>query len=254
MVPVVDFAVAGMQKAGTSALYDFLRQHPDVLVPIEKEVHFFDYDLPFPPWGPMYDLYHSYFPDAERFKAVGDVTPSYLYIGRAVDRMRDYNSAMKIVVVLRNPVDRAYSHYQMMRRLTPAEPFGSFAAALIAEPSRLRRGGQNDDLRSAKRIHAYYSRGLYSKQIRYLLDRFPSEQVLFLRSEDLRHAHQETMRSVYSFIGVDDSFSVRYREAFAGRYEPMSPGVRRWLTWRYRNEFDDLERLLGWDMTSWRAA
>src|SRR3982750_3475417 len=112
----VNFVIGGTQKGGTSALDSFLRQHPQICLPNDlKEVHFFDREEMFRTDKPDYDKYHAHFRPCPQHLAIGEASPIYMYWNAAPPRIRAYNADMKWILMLRNPVDRAYSAWTMER-------------------------------------------------------------------------------------------------------------------------------------------
>src|SRR4051812_17657842 len=112
----VDFIVGGVQKAGTTALHDFLAQHPHVALLRDQALHFFDKEENFGPSrtgvsAPDYDILHGNFDPPRHWKIAGEVTADYLYYPHALERIAAYNPAMKLVFSLRNPLDRAFSQW-----------------------------------------------------------------------------------------------------------------------------------------------
>ncbi len=133
----VDFVIAGAQRSGTTTLDLYLREHPDVAMPwTRKELHFFDGEQHFRSEPVDYRVYHANFTARAPGQLRGDATPSYMYWQPTPARMARYNPALKIVVVLRNPITRAYSHWNKeWRRGRETLPF---MEALRAEPERAR--------------------------------------------------------------------------------------------------------------------
>ncbi|MBY0229133.1 MAG: sulfotransferase domain-containing protein [Gemmataceae bacterium] len=243
----VGFLVGGTMKGGTTALASFLAKHPALALPGCKEAHHFDEDSRFPKGGrPDHSPYFRHFDIKPATRLLGDATPSYLFVPQCAPRAMAYNPAMKWVLLLRQPAERAYSHWNMQHR-DKQEPL-SFEEALEAEPGLLARLGPN-----AGKFHAYAERGFYARQLRRLFAVVPRRQVLVLRSEELRDAHEETLRRVFRFLGVDERVEVAAATVFAHAYEkPMDAGLRARLTARFAEDMDDLERLLGWDLRAWR--
>ena len=116
----IDFVIAGTQKGGTTALDHYLRSHPGLCMAARKEVHFFDEDRHFTaehrPRRAGYADYHALFPDDREGKVTGEATPIYMYWRDAPPRMREYRSDLRIILVLRNPIERAFSHWNMERQ------------------------------------------------------------------------------------------------------------------------------------------
>ncbi|MEO7251192.1 MAG: sulfotransferase [Arenimonas sp.] len=201
-MPLVQFLIGGTQKSGTSALAHYLDMHPEVRLPLGKEAHVFD--------NPELDDEDL---SAQRINAKyaahlqpedaclhGDATPIYWFLPKLVQRIARYNPAMKWIILLRDPVDRAISQYYMERGR--GQEHLPLWAALLAEPWRLR--GRLDDLSadSPLRRHSYCARGRYTQQLDSLYANFPREQVLVLRSMDLRKDPRRCMERTYDFLGL----------------------------------------------------
>src|SRR5437870_7928737 len=110
----VNFVVAGVQKAGTTALHDFLAQHPHIALLRDQALHFFDKEEHFS-GEPDYQILHGNFGPGWRWRVAGEVTADYLYYPRALERVAAYNPKMKIIISLRNPTERAFSQWNMRR-------------------------------------------------------------------------------------------------------------------------------------------
>lgn len=179
--------VVGAQKAGTTWLFECLDEHPQVFVPRVKEVHFFDRpeDSRFSQRHRGLDWYFSQFPDEPAFKARGELTPDYMFYPHVVDELYELNPAMRIIFMLRNPVDRAYSAYWMRRRHDAG--LADFAA--LADPAS-----------------NYVTRGFYARQIAPYLERFPREQVRIYIYEEAVRDPEPFVADLYAFLGVDPSF------------------------------------------------
>jgi len=211
--PKVDFLVAGVQKGGTTALFDYLREHPDLLLADVKEVHFFDNENL--DWQkPDYDSYHARFhPPADgRPRLWGEATPIYSYWPRCLERIADYNPAMKLVLVFRDPVERAWSHWRMeYARGAETEPF----AWCIREGRR--RVNDDPSAPGHHREFSYVERGLYGAQVQRLLHIFPRDQALFLRSEDLRLFPGRILGRVCDFLNAPHFSSIEIKESHVGK-------------------------------------
>ena len=128
----VNFLIAGVQKAGTSSLYQLLKRHPAVGLSSVKEVHFFDDESL--DWSkPPYERFHSYFPKRRRAIAWGEATPIYSYWPNALERIKAYRPDMKLVLLFRDPISRAYSAWSHQRRRgrEPCHSLKPFATAEI---------------------------------------------------------------------------------------------------------------------------
>jgi hypothetical protein len=242
---LVDFVICGTQKGGTSALDAYLRGHPEICMAEYKEVHFFNNESFFADGRPDYAGYHSSFSPGETHRFVGEVTPIYMYWDAAPRRIWEYNPDMKIIVVLRNPIDRAYSHWNMERyRGMEDLPFGE---AIRNEEDRCREALPHQHM-----FHSYVDRGFYTEQLRRLWRYFSREKVLVLRSENLRNRPQETLDRVFAFIGVDSLEIPEVGEVNAHPYlSEMSQADRDHLRFVFEYEIRELERVLGWDCSDW---
>jgi hypothetical protein len=242
----VNFLIAGTQKGGTSALDCYLREHPDVCMAQVKETHFFDNEAFFARRAPDYAHLHAHFrPKAGQL--LGEATPITMYWADAPRRVWEYNPRMKLICLLRNPVERAFSHWNMERdRGADNAPF---AEALRREAERCRAA-----LPLQHRVYSYADRGFYCEQIRRLWRFFPRAQTLFLKSEELTARPQETLYRVFAFLGVPRR-PVEPRVVHARPYAvPLGGAEREHLVRLYEWEVRQLERLLDWDCRNWLAA
>jgi hypothetical protein len=210
----VAFIIAGVQKAGTTALFDYLGDEAGLSLSFEKEVHFFDDDAR--DWAaPDYSAYHARFPPPDG-RPRGEATPIYLYWPHSLERIRVYNPAMKLVVVLRDPVTRAWSHWKM-----------EYARGVETRPFAwcIRQGRQRlfaSDALSARpwgfdREVSYVERGFYGEQIERLYGLFPRDQVLLLTSEGLRNDPGAALADVRRFLGLPKGAQPIARQAHVGR-------------------------------------
>lgn len=209
----VSFLVAGVQKGGTTALFDYLRDHPALCLPAVKEVHFFDDETGVDWSAPDYGAYHAPFL-AERpapGAVWGEATPIYTYWPNAIERIRAYNPAMKLIVVLRDPVERAWSHWRM-ERARGAETL-AFADCIRAGRARVADAADGS---GAHRVHSYVERGFYGAQIERLFANFPRQQVLLMRSNDLRGYPARILRNACDFLQIPAFETVIARESHVG--------------------------------------
>ena len=241
--PLPDFLVIGAQKAGTTALYAYLRWHPGITGPSWKEVSFFDRH-----WWRGEAWYRGQFPLRAGERLVGEASPSYLFHPLAPERARSLVPDVRLVALLRDPVDRAYSQYQHEVALG-REPL-SFEDALAAEDERLL--GEIErlvvDPRAFSRAwwdHSYASRGRYAEQLERWLAAFPREQLLVVRTEDLGERPAETYASILAFLGAEPHALPEYPRVFDRDYEPMRPETRAALREAFAEPNRRLETLLG---------
>jgi hypothetical protein len=241
----VDFVVGGTMKGGTSALDAFLARHPEIRMASGKETHFFDTDDHFSPGvRPDYDLYHRHFAPGPDTRLLGDATPIYLFWEPAPARVMAYNPSMKWVLLLRQPVERAYSHWNMLRQ--NGQESLDFADAVAQEPSR------RAALSGQDRVFSYLDRGFYARQLHRLLRVVPRRQVLVLRSEELRRDHHATLGRIFAFLGVDRGVEIEPMAIHQRSYEaPLPAELKRELTAHFIDDIRDLESMLGWDLSDW---
>ena len=251
----LDFIVVGAQKSGTTALHYFLRKHPQIALPERQELHFFDDDDIFS--RPVdYDLLHRQFRPVAgstllrfataRQAIAGEVTPSYLYWKPAMERIWNYNRQIKLVILLRNPIDRAFAHWNM-QRFKDREPLG-FLDALKEEPRRLAQ-----PLTIESRRFAYVDRGFYSGQLERVFKFFPREQVHFVKFEGFRDRKQETLDGVFEFLGVKPLRRIRDKDRNIVPYErTITAEEREYLSEVFSAEITKLEQMLGWDCSDWK--
>lgn len=241
----VGFLIGGTQKGGTSALYGYLRKHPSLLMARQKEVHFFDQEAYFCKSTVDYAPYHSYFDSNNSGMILGEATPIYMYWYPAPRRVWEYNPAMKWILMLRNPIERAYSHWNMERTRRQEEL--TFFEAIKNERDRCM-----DALPEQHRVYSYVDRGFYVEQIRRVWHFFPLDQTLIIKSDDLRDSPETTLNKVYSFLGIEDMPKVSYKSTHVGEYESkMSDREHAYLKDIFEIEVRAIEKLLGWDCTSW---
>ncbi|HBT09504.1 MAG TPA: hypothetical protein DEB18_08385, partial [Leeuwenhoekiella sp.] len=190
---MINFICIGAQKAGTTTLHDILQQHPEIFLPNIKETHFFDKDELYNEGLDWY--YHRFFSNSEN-KIKGEITPDYLFFEDALRRIaNDLPKELKIIVVFRNPVDRAISHYQMSKRRGYESL--SLTKALKEENDRITKGYFE------KSNFSYITRGLYAKQYKILLNFFDKKQILPLIFEtEIKQNLNLTLEKITSFINV----------------------------------------------------
>jgi len=240
----VDFLVCGAQKSGTSALNKYLAAHRSVCMADKKEVHYFDRDEFFT-GEPDYQEYHSFFSQNTLGKLMGEATPIYMYWEQAPRRIWEYNPKMKIIMVLRNPIERAYSHWNM-ERYKGREKL-AFTEALEAETTRREGTSPLQD-----RKYSYVDRGWYTVQLKRILRYFPREQVLVLKYEDFKNEPDECLSKISTFLNIRPFKAFKKEIVYARPYiSKMAEDERDQLINLYANEIRGLEKLLGWDCAEW---
>lgn len=214
------FFVVGAQKAGTTTLHNWLCKGGAVALPWSKETHFFrDAEL----FSKGAWWYLGQFRTRGQAQAIGEIDPEYMYFPECAERMKSFADAPKLIFVLRDPLSRAYSNYQMSRRR--GYETLSFSDALCAEDWRIRSGGRFSQIH-----HGYMARGLYANQIERMLKVFPESKTMILLFEELFSSQESATRSLWQlcdFIGVSHetcSVEVSVRENQAS--EPRFASIR----------------------------
>lgn len=246
------FLIIGAQRAGTTTFFSDLCQHTHVARPVGKELHFFNYDY----WRGI-DWYRSFFPTAASRRiarlrggdlVAGEATPYYLFHPAVPSRVAESLPDAKLIVLLRNPVDRAYSHYQKMCRMGFERL--SFEEALAAEEERL--AGAEERLAADPRYrhdhhrrHAYLARGHYADQLERWYAHFPRDQILVLLAEEYFARPQETHALTLDFLGLPRQELARQHHYKPPPYEPLAPTLRASLEQRFARSNARLALLLG---------
>src|SRR5215207_4014201 len=204
-----DFVIIGAQRGGTTSLHAYLSAHPQVITPATKELHFLT-----DRYERGLDWYLGQFPTGLPLGVVtGEATPYALFHPLAPRRLLEIAPAAKSIVLLRNPVDRAYSHYLL--EWSRGEEKLDFAAALDAELERLdgeeARLARDPWYTSAFHKHAsYMARGDYARQLERWFAVFPREQILVIRSDDLYERSAETFARIAQLLGISPSAPIPF--------------------------------------------
>lgn len=193
----VDFFIAGVQKSGTTALDSMLRRHPDIEMAAQKEPHFFDNESI--DWErPDYGVLHGFYDQTRDARLRGEATPIYTYWPPALERLQAYNPKAKLIVGLRHPAYRAFSHWRMeMSRSAEALPFHD---AIRAGRQRVREAPAG-----VHRVYSYAERGFYSEQVARLFAFFPRDHIWFFRTDELWRAPTETLNALLAFLDVNSA-------------------------------------------------
>ncbi|MBT8254154.1 MAG: sulfotransferase [Flavobacteriaceae bacterium] len=190
MTKKVGFICVGVQKAGTSTLHDILKQHPDINLPDLKETHFFRDEDKFKLGLDHY--FKFYFTDFTGTVS-GEIDPEYSFFESCASRLKESFSELKVIFILRNPVDRAYSHYMMTRRRGLEDL--TFNEAVKKESKRL--------IDNYSKIHfSYIARGQYLQQIERFEELFGKKNMRIYLFEDLVNETDKTIQDLTEFIGL----------------------------------------------------
>ena len=226
--PKLGFMIVGAQKSGTTALAEYLREHPQISMPLE-EGHVFDAPDFSPDWSPQ-EIDERYAPRFEHCRQgamLGEGTPMYMFLPEVAAALQRYNPNLKLIVLLRERVERAISQYYMNKSLGKEK--APLWLALLAEPLRLRRCSNPRQWGSALRVCSYRRRGLYSRQLSNLHRHFPSTQIQVIRSRDLLTNHQVVLQRLFAFLGVAEDIKMQHR--IASPSEGYAKGRHRFISW-----------------------
>jgi Sulfotransferase domain len=231
------FIIIGAQRCGTTSLFNYLIQHPSIKKPFYKEVHFFDnyygaYNLGF-------GWYRGHFPintfgflktDTQNQRVItGEATPYYMFHPSCPKRIKEALPDVKLIALLRNPAERAYSHYQHSVR----EGYETISFKEALEKEKVRLKGEREKILSDPNYYSfnhnrysYLSRGIYINQLQNWRKYFPKEQMLILRSEDLFYDLSSIYNILLEFLGLPEFTIKRQINYNVGHYSPMAPSLR----------------------------
>jgi hypothetical protein len=254
-----DFIIVGAQKAGTTSLYRYLVSHPEIFGPRKKEINYFDsnYHL-----GQTW--YRSHFPLVATRKLArrcgfqviaGEASPEYASHPSVPERVSSVVPAARLIFLLRNPVDRAFSHYHHAIRHGWEQL--SFKEAIAREGERL--AGEHERMRNdenywseAERRYSYLSRGLYYEQLLSWLRFFPRDQLLVLLSENLFSSPRNTFLQVVDAIGARPWSPRTFPALNEGSYaETIEDSTRQEVQDYFAPHNDRLARTFGLDLAAW---
>lgn len=240
------FLIIGAQKAGTSSLFNYLGQHPDITLPSKKELHFFDLQ-----YDKGIEWYESLFPEGINYEnqITGEASPYYLFHPLAPEYVRYHYPEIKLIILLRDPVDRAYSHFQMERKRN-AEPEPSFTLAIEMENIRISGEEQkilNREILSGTKFQhwSYMKRGLYGQQLQRWLGFFPREQFLIIRSEDFFSSTLLWMQQIHTFLGIRDIPPANLSPVNSNKYPELPVSVKDKLKDYFHDDGLLLQKLAG---------
>jgi Sulfotransferase domain len=248
---IPDFIIIGVQKGGTTSLYNYLSQHPQIAPATTKEIHYFDLNF-----DKSTDWYCSHFPTPAEgeYSIAGEASPYYIFHPQVPQRIYHLFPQVKIIALLRNPVERAISHYYYYIKVKYESL--SFEEAIAREPERLK--GEIEKLLAdptyysyEHQHHAYLKRGIYADQLPAWLKLFPKEQILILKSEDLYANPCENYNKVLKFLNLPAHQLEIYEKYNATEYPCVSETVYQQLKTFFRSHNQRLTEMLdrdfGWD-------
>lgn len=298
-----NFLLIGAAKSGTDALYSYLAQHPQIYMSLNKEPNFFIAEgrpeIPFhgpgdrdvleywDMWLSTLERYEALFAGVAGEKAVGEGSTWYLYDEQAPQRIHQHIPDARLIAILRNPADRAYSAYTMLLR-DGREAIADFARALAAEDLRVQANWEP--------LWHYRRMSLYYEQVKRYYDMFSASQIRVVLYDDFNTRPDEVMRDLFKFLDVDEAFEpdtslrgnvslvpkhLTYHTLIAGHHPlkrvaktllpaefrqrlkerlvssnlakpaPLAPEVRQQLVEVFRADILRLQELLGRDLSAW---
>lgn len=246
-----DFLIIGAQKGGTSSLFYYLDQHPQVELSRIKEVHYFDNNF-----SKGLRWYRSFFPFSFTManKITGEASPYYLFHPEVPERVYKTFPKIKLIALLRDPLGRAYSHYQMEIR-KGREKIETFEEAINSEEKRIHDEGIAENPESNRKdfnhqFFSYLSRGRYYEQIQRWYQFFPASQILFIKSEDFFANPEKELTKVYAFLEIKNEIPPNLKPRNAGgNYPPVSPATSTFLQGYFTDSNQKLRELLGNNFT-----
>jgi len=232
-----NFLVCGTMKGGTTSLYYYLKAHPEIYFPEKKEIHFFDLNF-----NRGIEFYKKYFLNVKsNHKAVGEVTPAYMYFKNIPELIHEVLPDVKLIFILRNPVDRAYSHYWHAVTKWGVE-YLSFEQAINAEPERISKGSPY------YRYYSYLDRGKYVLQLKRFRKYFSKDQMFILITEELKRDPFGSLKQIFNFLEVDITkydFTKTFQKHNTG-YSPKALKLHMTLNRVFGAKIGPKEKFLGY--------
>ena len=256
-----DFIIIGAARSGTTTFYSNLTQHPYIVPAMGKEVHFFDYNDNFNKGVLWYRAHFPFLAYKRYVKQIydqnvvtGEASPYYIFHPHVPKRVFEMLPQVKLIAMLRNPVDRAYSQYNRVVR--HGNETVSFEDAIQKEQEGLQNEAkkmlENEDYSSIfHQRYSYLSRGIYVDQLKAWMELFPRKQFLILKSEDYFKDASATLKQVAAFLGVPTWEPQKAKRSKSPGYAKMNPATRERLLEYFKPHnqrlYEFLEMDFGWD-------
>ena len=242
----VNFLVVGAQKCATSSLNAYLAGHPEIATGTKKELHFFDRDEYFTETRPDYSKYEARFNVQASTRIKGECTPGYLFNPVCAERIHCYNPDMKLIAVLRNPIQRAVSQYRMSVKSEVENR--SFSEAIRLESSRKT---QHPFYHWKK--FAYKERGQYVPQIMRYFTLFPKTNFHFIKYEKFIESPMDSLNGLFDFLGVEkyEELTKEYHRNASEATTSIQQEDIRYLLNYFKEDIEQLQDLLQWDCSDW---
>ena len=235
------FIIIGTPKGGTSSLYSYLCHHPNVIPALQKEINFFSKKF-----HKGIDWYLAHFPQLpQQGKFItGEATPNYMYSDEVGKNLLDNFPKIKIIAILRNPVDRTISHFYMAKSLgKESKEFTEFVPQEMKILTEINDNPQNYQ-KLINKMSAYFRASLYIHFLKKWINIFPREQLLILKSEDMYENPTATTKQVFNFLGLPNYQLLEYKKYFPGSYPPIDASLRRQLSELFQPYNQKLEAYL----------
>jgi len=237
-----NFIIVGGQRCGTASLYNYLISNLDVTPAVKREIHFFDKS-----YGRGLTWYKTQFKNS---LCIGESTPYYMFHPHSLRRISNDIPDVKIIILLRNPVDRAYSHYGLEIRMKKEHL--SFEDAIYEEPDRLK--GELDKMINNDKYYSfshqqfsYLLRGIYISQMKNVFRYFKKNKILVICSEDFFKDPHKTLKQVSKFLKISDDYQFPFKVYNKGNNSPMNENTRERLSKYFKNYNKELYSFLGKD-------
>lgn len=250
-----NFIIIGEAKCGTTSLYNYLIQHPNIESALTKEINFFNWSYDKPK-----NWYKAHFPTSFKQKIsekvlkkqflTGEATPLYLFHSLVPKRVFQILPKVKLIICLRNPIERAYSHYHDLG-VRLGDEQRTFDEAIETEIEILRQKNYNifdSDYGFSSRLYQYVSRGIYLPHIKLWMETFDKNQVLFVKTEELNNNTSDSVNRVFEFLGTKKFRGINVKERFnVSKYKPMNNSTRNLLKEFFLPYNKELEEYLNID-------
>jgi len=249
-----NFLIIGAQRSGTTWLYENLVKHPEIIPASTKEVHFFDNNF-----SRGLEWYKSHFTHTKNSQInnhsksiTGEASPYYIFHPLAPERISNIIPSVKIIILLRNPVDRAFTHYHHEVILRAEK--STFEEAISSEPTRLE--GEEEKIINNKNYYSfnhqhfsYLSRGIYISQLERWMNLFPTKQILIIKSEDFFSEPQLTIENVFNFLNVP-LIKIDFNKPNIFNHDKMGSSTKEYLEEYFKPHNQSLYKFLNRDF-SW---
>tara|TARA_B100000780_G_scaffold277884_1_gene249717 strand:+ start:464 stop:1264 length:801 start_codon:yes stop_codon:yes gene_type:complete len=234
------FIIIGEARCGTTSLFNYICQNTKVLPPLKKEIHFFDYNF-----HKKQGWYKSFFPFVKEGKITGEATPYYFSHPKAAKRIKETYPDIKVILVLRNPIDRAISSFYKQRDLK-IEPVESIEEAFDIEEIRLKNSKNNMlniDYDFNHKNYAYVNRGLYYENLERWQSFFDEDQMLIFEFDELFRSLDTNYNRVIEFLDIDKQ-NIAFKHFNKGTYDNINAEFRIKLGSLFKESNQKLYKLL----------